>query len=155
MESSCGARSVFLGTVKRTSKLEKKADDPHADVFFQKNAWADSEFCVAWAKTCFRMRLMQGRDGVLAEESLLTLHNLHGRTTDKFMAYMKKECNSLVYLYPGWCKDARQPIDADRVALASRLRLGTSSTFGFRTMTVWNGGKATRRPIPLMRTHTQ
>ena len=31
---------------------------------------------------------------------------------DKFKAYIKKECNSLVWLYPGGCADALQPIDA-------------------------------------------
>ena len=45
---------------KRISKLEKKACDPRVDVFFQKNAWADSDFCMAWAKRCFRKSLVQG-----------------------------------------------------------------------------------------------
>ena len=31
---------------------------------------------------------------------------------NKFKAYMKKACNSLVWLYPGGCIDALQPIDA-------------------------------------------
>ena len=31
---------------------------------------------------------------------------------DKFKAYIKKECNSLVWLYPGGCTDALQAIDA-------------------------------------------
>ena len=31
---------------------------------------------------------------------------------DKFKAYIKKECNSLVWLYPGGRTDALQPIDA-------------------------------------------
>ena len=46
------------------------------------------------------------------EESLLTLDNFHGQTTEKFQAYMKKECNTLVWHYPGGCTDALQPIDA-------------------------------------------
>ena len=48
---------------------------------------------------------------VPAEETLLTLDNLHGQTTETFKAYMKKECNSLVWHYPGGCTDALQPID--------------------------------------------
>ena len=47
-----------------------------------------------------------------AELSLLTLDNLHGQTTDKFKAYVKKECNSPVWFYPGGCTDALKPIDA-------------------------------------------
>ena len=60
---------------------------------------------------------MQGCGRVPAEESLLTLDNLHGQTTEKFKAYMKKECNSLVWHYPGGCTDALQPIDAGLAAL--------------------------------------
>ena len=51
-----------------------------------------------------------------AEKSLLTLDNLHGQTTEKCKAYMK-ECNSLVWHYPGGCTDALQPIDAGLGAL--------------------------------------
>ena len=54
---------IFRGTGKRISKVEKKAYDPRVDVFFQKNAWADSDFCMAWAKRCFRKSLMQGGGG--------------------------------------------------------------------------------------------
>ena len=46
------------------------------------------------------------------EEYVLTLDNLHGHTTNRLKAYIKKECNSLVWLYPGGCTDALQPIDA-------------------------------------------
>ena len=52
-----------------------------------------------------------------AEESLLTLDKLYGQTTEKFKAYMKKECNPLVWHYPGGCTDALQPIDASLGAL--------------------------------------
>ena len=31
---------------------------------------------------------------------------------DKFKAYIKKDCKSLVWLYLGGCTDALQPIDA-------------------------------------------
>ena len=67
-------------------KRETKSYDPRVDVFFQKNGWADSEFCMAWVMNCFRQSLMKGRGGVPAEESLLTLDNSHGQTTDKFKA---------------------------------------------------------------------
>ena len=102
---------IFRGTGKRMSKVEKKAYDTRVDAFFQKNTWADSAFCLAWVEKCFRKSLMQGWGRVPAEQSLLTLDNLHGQTTDKFKAYIK-ECNSLVRLYPGGCTDALQPIDA-------------------------------------------
>ena len=77
------------------------------------------------------------------EESLLTLDNLHGQTTEKFKAYMKKECNTLVWHYPGGCTDALQPIDAG-MGHSSRSRLASNSTYGLETGTIWNGGRATR-----------
>ena len=52
-----------------------------------------------------------------AEESLLTLDNRHGQTTEKFKTYMKKECNSLVWYYPVGCTDAMRHIDADLAEL--------------------------------------
>ena len=54
---------IFRGTGKRISKVEKKACDPRVDVFFQKNAWTDSDFCMASAKRCFCKSLMQGGGG--------------------------------------------------------------------------------------------
>ena len=66
--------------------MEKKAHHSRADIFSQENAWADSEFGMSWAEKCFRKNRMQERGGVPAEESLLTLDNLHGQTTDKFKA---------------------------------------------------------------------
>ena len=59
---------------------------------------------------------MHGGGGGGAEESLLTLDNLHGQTTEKFKAYVK-ECNTLVWHYSGGCTDALQPIDAGIGAL--------------------------------------
>ena len=54
---------IFRGTGKRISKVEKKAYDTRVDVFFQKNAWADSGFCMAWAEKCFRKSLCKGGVG--------------------------------------------------------------------------------------------
>ena len=62
---------------------------------------------------------------------------------DKFKARIKKECNSLVWFYPGGCTDARQPID-QALGHSSRSRLGSNSTYGLRTGTIWNGRRATR-----------
>lgn len=46
------------------------------------------------------------------KQYLLTLDNVHGQTTNTFKAYIKMECNSLVWLYPGRRTDARRPIGA-------------------------------------------
>ena len=49
---------IFRDAKKQISQVEKKAYDPCVDVFFQKNAWVDREFCMVWAKRCFRKSLM-------------------------------------------------------------------------------------------------
>ena len=70
--------------------MENKAYDTRVDVCFKKNAWADGAFCMAWAEKCFRKCLMHGRGRVPAEQSLLTLDNLHGQTTYRLKEYIKK-----------------------------------------------------------------
>ena len=55
---------IFRGTGKRISKVETQSYDPRVGVFFQKNAWADSNLCMTWAKRCFRTSLIKGGGGV-------------------------------------------------------------------------------------------
>lgn len=54
------------------------------------NAWVDNAYCMSWAKHCLGKSLMEGRDGVPAEDSLLTLDSLRGQRTGTFKAYIKK-----------------------------------------------------------------
>lgn len=65
--------------------------------------------------------LSQGPDAraewVPLEESLLCMDNLHGQTKDKFKAYLAKECNTLLWLYPGGCTDEVQEIDVGHGSL--------------------------------------
>ena len=41
--------SYFEGTEKGIKQSERLAYHPHVDVYFQKNAWADTEVSVEWA----------------------------------------------------------------------------------------------------------
>ena len=47
------------------------------------------------------------------EQWLPTLDHVLGQTTGKCKVYIKKECNSLVWIHAGGYMDAMQPIDAD------------------------------------------
>ena len=59
------------------SKIEKQAYDKRVDVYFQSHAWADSDFCMQWARRTFQEGL-KGEDGKLpAAQSLLLMDNLH------------------------------------------------------------------------------
>lgn len=102
---------IFLRAGKRIPKMEKVYDTTFAWIFSCRNAWAESEVCMSWAKNCFCDSLTQGRDGVCAEESLLTLDSLEEQKRGTFKADMNK-CNSPSWFYPGGCQDALQPIDA-------------------------------------------
>ena len=41
---------IFRGQGKWLTELEKKSWHPDIDVYFQKNAWADTAFCAKWAQ---------------------------------------------------------------------------------------------------------
>ena len=44
---------IFRWKIKRLSDVEKASWDKDVDVYFQKNAWADTEFCLDWSKETF------------------------------------------------------------------------------------------------------
>lgn len=60
---------------------------------------------------------MQRRCRVSAEQSLPSLDNVHEETTDTFKSNIEKECHSLVWLHPGECTNAMQPINVGIGAL--------------------------------------
>lgn len=41
---------IFRGQWKRLTALEKASWDKDIDVYFQKNAWADTNFCNEWCE---------------------------------------------------------------------------------------------------------
>eukprot|EP00903_Cladosiphon_okamuranus_P011389 g10732.t1 len=103
---------IFRGTGKRISRVEKAAYHKNVDVFFQKNAWADQEFCMEWAKKSYRPSLMRGRSQVPRERTLLLTDNLHAQRTPPFKDYLSKHCNTLAWYFPANTTDELQPVDA-------------------------------------------
>ena len=134
---------VFRGTGKRISTVEKKTYDTRVDVFLQKNAWADRAFCMPWAEKCFRKSLMQGRGRVSAEQSLLTQITCTDRQKSSLRHTSRRSATR-------WCgftvEGARTHCSPSMQALghSSRSSLGRNSTYGMRTGTIWNVGRATR-----------
>ena len=113
---SPGDRTMLCAIIFRgkghVSKIEKQAYDKRVDVYFQSHAWADSDFCMQWARRTFQEGL-KGEDGKLpAAQSLLLMDNLHGQTTEEFKTYLHKFCNTLLWHLPAGCTDEVQPIDA-------------------------------------------
>ena len=58
--------------VKRLSAVEKVCWDKDVDVYFQKNAWADTEFCLDWSKKTFKAILKGTGSFILFLDNLET-----------------------------------------------------------------------------------
>ena len=104
------------------SKVEQQAYDKRVDVYFQSYAWADSDFCIQWARRTFQRGLKGADDELPAAQSLLLMDNLHGHTTEEFKMYLHMFCNTLLWHFPAGCTDEVQPIDA---GYGRRLKVNT------------------------------
>ena len=52
---------IFRGQGKRISKIENESWNKDIDIYFQSNAWADTDFCVKWAKGTLKLAV-EGTD---------------------------------------------------------------------------------------------
>ena len=73
------------------------------DVYFQKNAWADTGFCVKWAKSTLKPSV-EGR-------FVLFLDNLEGQIAEEFKKEVANAGGVCWYGLPG-ATDIWQPVDA-------------------------------------------
>eukprot|EP00903_Cladosiphon_okamuranus_P018578 g17101.t1 len=140
----------------RVSKVERAAYDERVDVFFQENAWADDNFCLEWAKQCFRPSLMAASGGRVPEaQTVLLADNLHGQTTEQFREYLYKECNTLLWLYASQCTDELQPVDAGygrRIQVGVGVKLDLWLEHG-ENLQKWENGTLTASERRVLLTH--
>ena len=94
---------IFRGLGKRISAVEKASWHPDVNVYFQKNAWADTEFCVKWAKGTLKP-FVEGR-------FVLFLDNLEGQIAEEFKTEVANADGVCWYGLPG-ATDIWQPVDA-------------------------------------------
>ena len=94
---------IFRGQGKRLSAVEKESWHPDVDVYFQKNAWADTEFCVNWVKGTLKPSV-EGR-------FVLFLDNLEGQIAEEFKKSVADIGGVCWYGLPG-ATDIWQPVDA-------------------------------------------
>lgn len=87
---------IFRGQGKRISEVEKSSWHPEVDVFFQKNAWADTEFCVKWVE--------QTLQPIVENRFVLFLDNLTGQISDDFK---KSRCKSRWRVLVRCCRSHR------------------------------------------------
>lgn len=94
---------IFRGQGKRLSAVEKASWHADVDVYFQQNAWADTDFCVQWVNKTLKP-VVQGR-------FVLFVDNLTGQVADKFKEAVADAGGVCWYGLPG-ATDIWQPVDA-------------------------------------------
>lgn len=95
---------IFRGQGKVKAE-EKKAYHKSVDVFWQKNAWADTTFSCEWVEKTLKPAVPDG------EEFLLICDNLNAQTSDAFKKSVH-DINGLVWFGLPGATDKWQPVDA-------------------------------------------
>ena len=87
---------IFRGKGKRLSAFEKASWDKDVDVYFQKNAWVDTEFCLDWSKKTFKAILKTPK---ILSYFLTTLKHMFMKALG-IQSKILGESHGLVYLMP-------------------------------------------------------
>ena len=109
---------IFRGGGKRLSPVEKAAYHKGVDIYFQKNAWADTAVSCEWVKKTLKPAIQEGHDG--DTEFLLYCDNLNAQTSDEFKRAVRK-IKGLVWFGPPGATDIWQPVDAGYGSMIKRL----------------------------------
>ena len=96
---------IFRGTGKRISADEKEAYHPDVDIYFQENAWADTNVSVEWVKRTLTESVKDD------ERFVLFCDNLTGQVSSEFKEAVAKLGGVVWYGLPG-ATDLWQPVDA-------------------------------------------
>lgn len=99
---------IFRGLGKRISTAEKEAYDSRVDVYWQKKAWADTSFTVAYVKRTLGPSI-EFQDA--NEKALLLCDNLNSQIAAEFKEACKKE-RIVNWEYPANTTELLQPVDA-------------------------------------------
>ena len=112
------AEIIFRGTGKQIKASEKAAYHKDVAIFWQKNAWADTDVSVEWVKTTLKEGAEAAQDG--DTEFVLLCDNLEAQTSDSFQDAVRN-INGVVWYGPTGATDIWQPIDSGYGALMKRL----------------------------------
>ena len=107
---------IFRGQGKRLTEVEKKLWHPDIDVYFQKNAWADTAFCAKWAQ--HTLKPAAADDG--GRPFLLFCDNLEGQTKPAFKDEVIAQKGIPVFGVAN-ATDIWQPVDGGYGATLKRL----------------------------------
>ena len=96
---------IFRGKGKRITKEEMQQWDTDVDVYWQKNAWADEQFCIEWAEKTLAQSVSQ------EDRFVLLCDNLTSHKMDTFKNAIH-ELGGLVWYGEPNATDIWQPVDA-------------------------------------------
>ena len=105
---------IFRGTGKGIKETEKRAYHKSVDVYFQNNAWADTNFSCDWVNKTLKSAIPEG------EEFVLICDNLSAQVSDQFKAAVRS-INGIVYFGLPGATDIWQPVDAGYGYLIKKL----------------------------------
>ena len=105
---------IFRGTGSKISADEKAAYHQDVDVYWQTNAWADTEFCINWVKGTLKPATSH------LNEFVLFCDNLHGQLSDLFKSEVSKLGGIVWYGVPN-ATDIWQPVDSGFGQLLKKL----------------------------------
>lgn len=108
---------IFHGQGKKISKEERNAWDPRVDVYFQSNAWADTDFCVDYCRKTLAPvfentlnKLKAKGQKCAANGCLLLMDNLSSHVSQDFQTEVRK-VGAKPHFLPAGCTDWVQAID--------------------------------------------
>ena len=105
---------IFRGKGLRLSAVEKASSDKDVDVFFQPNAWADTEFVVNWAEKTLKPAVAD------VSYFILFLDNLEAHVHESFRKSVSNQKGITWFGVPG-ATDIWQPVDGGHAATLKAL----------------------------------
>lgn len=102
---------IFKGTGQRIKESEKLQYAEGVDIYWQKKAWADGKFCIAWARRTLANFMGLPEIAISEDRAVLFMDNLRTQTSTEF----KQTCSDLgvdPWFLPKNCTDIIQPVDA-------------------------------------------
>ena len=89
---------IFRGKGKRWGAVEKASWDKDVDAYFQKNVWADTEFCLDWPKNTFKA-IVKDTGNKFLSYFLTTLKHVFKKALG-IQSKILGELHGLMYLMP-------------------------------------------------------
>ena len=125
---------IFRGKGKRVTQDEREAWHKDVDVFFQENAWADTEFSVNWVQKTLSATVKD------EERFVLFCDNLTAQTSDSFKEEVSHTSGVCWFGLPN-STDLWQPVDAGYAELLKALEKQAQNDWLDKDADRWYGNE--------------